>query len=751
MDQSVVKLSRGGYIVNTSSGPIQFGIPPETIKDSILLKTGVPRIYVLPRYLFSVERALSLADIEFPIYYNFFLRRQAITVVCEEEQKDRMRNILKETLFPEVPKQTVDSKFRSSEKKIEFPDFNKELEYFMHPPYLNRRYEWDDLIDFKIIGNGRSVKIGNVTIDLEKERNQFQIYDSNEKIAEIPWCLPVVAPRIQTVERSKTFIPPLFGVSVLGRSDGFDPTAPTCGFVFWIDQRGIMVDPPVDSTLKLKNSNVSPKLINDVILTHVHSDHDAGVLQKIFEEGKVNLYTTQHIFESFLCKAEHLTNYSKDELQTLIHFKPIRIGMPITILGATFEFRYSLHPVPTIQMGIYFQNESLFYTSDHAYDPDLWKTLYEKGILTKSRYKSLKKTPWDHTMILHEAGIPPTHTPIQNLINLDDEIKSRVYVVHVGKQNFPEGCGLKLAPDSIENYLSIPVKTPRFHEGSQVLRTLSKIDFMSDFPVSKLIDILPSLKRKNFEAGEVIMRQNEVGNEFHIIVYGKVEIIRDNKNLITYGQNDYYGEMATISGEPRSADVLAKTDVEVLAINEKIFLAFIEGTHVVEYLKKLERTRRLDSCALLESSPVFGFLTPTQITQMQAMMSYVSYSKESVLIESGHTFSKGFIISKGAVKLIRDDIVTYRLGIGGFIGEIDLVLENRKQHYFEAIAETGAHLYQVESQPLKRFISNHSGVRVRLLHYAKYSSQALHFIQNEDISEQEMKFRYGAPHSKIVS
>lgn len=40
------------------------------------------------------------------------------------------------------------------------------------------------------------------------------------------------------------FIPPYFGVTVLGSSHGFDTVGSTSGYILWINQRGIMVDPP---------------------------------------------------------------------------------------------------------------------------------------------------------------------------------------------------------------------------------------------------------------------------------------------------------------------------------------------------------------------------------------------------------------------------------------------------------------------------------------------------------------------------
>ena len=68
-----ITLPRGGYIVDTPAGYIQFGSPPETIKDSMHLPKGVPQFFVLPNRFFNWIKGISVAEIEFPIYYNFFL------------------------------------------------------------------------------------------------------------------------------------------------------------------------------------------------------------------------------------------------------------------------------------------------------------------------------------------------------------------------------------------------------------------------------------------------------------------------------------------------------------------------------------------------------------------------------------------------------------------------------------------------------------------------------------------------------
>jgi hypothetical protein len=73
------------------------------------------------------------------------------------------------------------------------------------------------------------------------------------------------------------FEPPLFGITILGAGHGFDPSHRTSGFVLWINRRGIMVDPPLNSRSILHRNGVPSRLVDSVIITHCHADHDQGI------------------------------------------------------------------------------------------------------------------------------------------------------------------------------------------------------------------------------------------------------------------------------------------------------------------------------------------------------------------------------------------------------------------------------------------------------------------------------------------
>ena len=88
------------------------------------------------------------------------------------------------------------------------------------------------------------------------------------------------------------FDPPLFGVTILGAGHGFDPSHRTSGFVLWINKRGIMVDPPLNSRGILQRSGVPSRLVDSVIITHCHADHDQG------KKSAGKIVTNSHFFYS---------------------------------------------------------------------------------------------------------------------------------------------------------------------------------------------------------------------------------------------------------------------------------------------------------------------------------------------------------------------------------------------------------------------------------------------------------------------
>jgi CRP-like cAMP-binding protein len=88
----------------------------------------------------------------------------------------------------------------------------------------------------------------------------------------------------------------------------------------------------------------------------------------------------------------------------------------------------------------------------------------------------------------------------------------------------------------------------------------------------------PGVPTRNFAKGKTIFKEGDLGDEFFVIVRGRVEIRSGDRHFETLGPDGIFGEMALIDDGPRSATAVALTDVTVAPIKENQFLFLVKNT-----------------------------------------------------------------------------------------------------------------------------------------------------------------------------
>lgn len=710
MSVEVVNLPRGGTLIKTPCGCLQVGAPPETIKDTMKILGDVPDTFVIPNKMFSSERGVSLADFEFPTYYNFFIKRRPVKIIGFEHQLKVCQHIVKEALLgPETINLVREFPYGINRDLI--PNLKAEMEYLRADTISgDRKAELSDMVSSIAWDDNNRVPFGNLI--LERDKHNLRVIDNDKVLAEVSLNVAFGA-NVADVIADKPFEPPLFGITVIGSGSGFDTSELTSGFILWINKRGILVDPPVDSTKWLKTMDINPRLIDDCILSHCHADHDSGLLQKLLEESKINLYTTETVMESFVRKYQPLTGLSHNAFMNLFKFHPINIQVPIRINGGEFRFFYTLHSIPTIGFEVYFQGKSFVNSSDSMYDPSFFKKLYERGEINRFRMIELQNFPWYHTVIFHEAGMPPLHTPMQNLINLPESVKKHLYLMHLSDEKVPKESGLKKAPDGREGTIDIPVIPPPSNEAFEYLDVLSHIDLFSDLPIGKAREFLSLVKVEYYKAGSLIIKNGTVGDRFFMIVSGRARIERDGKIFKSYSNNDYIGETSMILNKPRNADVVAETDVKALTMDKYDFLYFIRGSEVARRMKVVAMNREFDTWQLFDDTPVLKYLTSTQRTYLQGIMSRENIAKGTVFARQGRVRSKFFLVDSGSIALMRDNKEIVSGGRGSFLFKIYADMR-RGGYRFTHKAKEDSVVYAIDVIEFYHFLEKNPGVFLNL-------------------------------------
>ncbi|KAL3945143.1 MAG: hypothetical protein SGBAC_000746 [Bacillariaceae sp.] len=557
-----IRLPRGGISIDTKAvGRIQFGIPPETIKDSMRLGIPVPQIYIVPAERFCREMGpalgVNLAEFEFPGYFNFFICRQKCTMVVDsQDAQEKICSVLSETLLGpgeflgENPRDYNEEDFAPDFPRDAIPNFQKELEYFRKMPdgselAVDHIY---DFCHFKMPEHGSThtrlgvpAKIGkssgdeekkesegrwfgdvatvwpkDATEEQKKERNiprveifkmasglEYIIHDVDEdnhiigrarfnghiKVSEMMSVEGFSGSTAHDFKKKESteeddsvsssegfgspmsslgppsFHPPSFGVTTLGNSHGFDKSGSTSGYVLWVNGRGIMIDPPPYSSATLEREGIRPRTIVGIILTHCHADHDAGAFQKVLTGSPVVVITTPTIYKSFIRKYAALASVSPALLRHCHRYKPAIVGEALRFQGANFRFQYSLHAIPCVGFRVDWRGRSMVFSGDHLNKPVQLDQMQKDGVLSKARGDDLRNLPLQETdLLLHEAGVPPLHTPLEELMKLPQRVRKRLYVVHTA--TIPEEYDLRVAPTGTAGTLRLD-KVPNVSGGHQ--------------------------------------------------------------------------------------------------------------------------------------------------------------------------------------------------------------------------------------------------------------------------------------------
>lgn len=95
---------------------------------------------------------------------------------------------------------------------------------------------------------------------------------------------------------------------------------------------------------------------------------------------------------------------------------------------------------------------------------------------------------------------------------------------------------------------------------------LVKVDLLQTMDPYERIKIADALKPEVFKAGDLLMKQGDIGDKFYFLEEGECVCLKvmkpgeKEKEVMNYKAGDYFGELALLKDEPRAASIKAKVD-----------------------------------------------------------------------------------------------------------------------------------------------------------------------------------------------
>jgi len=111
---------------------------------------------------------------------------------------------------------------------------------------------------------------------------------------------------------------------------------------------------------------------------------------------------------------------------------------------------------------------------------------------------------------------------------------------------------------------------------AEITELLSRVPLFSGCSQREIGAIANGTKEVRRKAEAMLARTGEAGVGFFLLVDGTASVLVNGRKRATLKPGDFFGEISLLDGGPRSADVVADTDVTMLGLTAWVFRGVLE-------------------------------------------------------------------------------------------------------------------------------------------------------------------------------
>jgi len=126
----------------------------------------------------------------------------------------------------------------------------------------------------------------------------------------------------------------------------------------------------------------------------------------------------------------------------------------------------------------------------------------------------------------------------------------------------------------------------RLHKDAKA-ELIRSLPLFADCTASEVAEVAAIADEIDLSAGRRLTTENADGQEFVVIIDGHAEVLKGEEKINDLDAGDFFGEIALLTGAPRTASVVATTNVHALVIEGHAFRRLLEDAPDIR--NKVER------------------------------------------------------------------------------------------------------------------------------------------------------------------
>ncbi|HYT52509.1 MAG TPA: cyclic nucleotide-binding domain-containing protein [Gaiellaceae bacterium] len=118
--------------------------------------------------------------------------------------------------------------------------------------------------------------------------------------------------------------------------------------------------------------------------------------------------------------------------------------------------------------------------------------------------------------------------------------------------------------------------------GNQKIDLIRKVPLFARCSRAELKEIALLADEIDLHEGKEMTREGAPGREFFVLLDGTADVKKNSRRVNTLGPGDFFGEIALVSREPRTATVIATSPVRALVITDRSFRRLLDDAPQVQ-------------------------------------------------------------------------------------------------------------------------------------------------------------------------